>query len=227
MIDSATGELFIATGNGRWDGRTYWGDATLVLDQDATRLLANQTPDNTEELDAKDLDVGSTSPVLLGGGYVAQGGKDGRIRLLELSKMQGETAHRGGEAQIVSTPSGTRLMTAPAVLHSGSTTWLFAADQGATAAWTFTGGQLQPMWSNKNAGTSPVVAGGLLYVYDPAGALRVYDPQTGNQVASLACGPGHWNSPIVVDGKIALPEGNANNHATQGVLDIWRAASGG
>ena len=32
---------------------------------------------------------------------------------------------------------------------------------------------------------------------------------------------GHWNSPIVVDGKITLPEGNANRHATTGVLDIW------
>jgi hypothetical protein len=25
----------------------------------------------------------------------------------------------------------------------------------------------------------------------------------------------------VVDGKIALPEGNANEHASAGVLDIW------
>jgi hypothetical protein len=25
----------------------------------------------------------------------------------------------------------------------------------------------------------------------------------------------------VVDGKIALPEGNANQHASSGVLDIW------
>ena len=26
----------------------------------------------------------------------------------------------------------------------------------------------------------------------------------------------------VVDGRVALPEGNANDHTTAGVLDIWR-----
>ena len=38
----------------------------------------------------------------------------------------------------------------------------------------------------------------------------------------LPCGAGHWNSPIVADGRIALPEGNANSHRTDGILDIWR-----
>lgn len=27
VIDTASGAIFVATGNGRWDGRTYWGDA--------------------------------------------------------------------------------------------------------------------------------------------------------------------------------------------------------
>ena len=39
-------------------------------------------------------------------------------------------------------------------------------------------------------------------------------------MATLDAGPGHWNSPIVVDGRVALPEGNANDHRTTGVLDI-------
>ena len=82
------------------------------------------------------------------------------------------------------------------------------------------------MWKNRNGGTSPVVAGGLLYVYDPEGGLRVYDPAKGTQIADLESGSGHWNSPIVVDGKIALPEGNANQHASTGVLDIWSLPAG-
>lgn len=39
-------------------------------------------------------------------------------------------------------------------------------------------------------------------------------------------GPGHWESPIVIDGEIILPEGNANHRATKGVLDIWSLPSG-
>ena len=37
--------------------------------------------------------------------------------------------------------------------------------------------QLRVLWHNSHAGTSPVLAGGLLYVYDlSAGVLRVYEP---------------------------------------------------
>jgi hypothetical protein len=98
---------------------------------------------------------------------------------------------------------------------------MFAADGGGTAAWTVNGDKLVAVWKNSNGGTSPVIAGGLLYIYDPAGGLRLYEPTKGVQVTDLASGSGHWNSPIVVDGRIALPEGNANQRASSGVLDIW------
>ncbi len=224
VIDADTGEIFVASGNGPWDGRTSWGDAVLELDPGAEELVGNYTPENTEQLNARDLDVGSTSPVLLGGGYIAQGGKDGTIRLLTRELIRGKDPHRGGELQVVPTPSGGRLFTAPAVLHTSGKTWMFIADGAGTAAWTLTNGRLIDAWKNGNAGTSPVVAGGLLYVYDPAGQLRVYEPETGRQVASLECGAGHWNSPIVADGRIVLPEGPPGRRGpmTPGVIDVWR-----
>src|SRR5690348_4658446 len=43
VIDSTSGNILVATGNGLWDGSTNWGDAMLVLDPDATHLLANYT----------------------------------------------------------------------------------------------------------------------------------------------------------------------------------------
>lgn len=222
VIDSTTGDIYVATGNALWDGRNNWGDAALALDADATRLVDNYTPTNTEELSDRDADLGSTSPVLLGGGYVLQSGKDGRMRLLQFGRTRGASPRRGFEIQVVSTPSGQGLFTAPAVLHSAQTTWIFVADFGGTAAWTFNGNRLQERWKNRNGGTSPVVAGGLLYVYDPDGGLRVYDPSSGRLITTLEAGGGHWNSPIVVDGRIAVPEGSANQHRTSGVLDIWR-----
>lgn len=222
VIDSATGNIYVATGNATWDGRTNWGDAVIELSPDATRILGNYTPTNTSHLDDTDADIGSTSPVLLGGGFIAQGGKDGIIRVLSLKQIAGTTPHKGGEVQTVATPSGADLFSSPALFRSGSTTILFAADGGGTAAWSASDGHLQQIWKNDNAGTSPVVAGGLLYVYDPGGSLRVYDPATGHVVATLDAGGGHWNSPVVVDGRIALPEGSANARATHGVIDIWR-----
>jgi len=222
VVDTTTGHIFIATGNGPWNGSTDWSDATLELNADATQLLGNFTPTNTEELAQSDRDVGSTSPILLGEGLVAQGGKDGTIRLLDWQAMRGDIPHRGGEKQIVSTPSGGRMYTAGAVLHSGSVTELFVSDDNATQAWSLKEGRLVSLWKNAKGGTSPVIAGGLLYVYDPDGGLRVYVPQTGAQIAELPTGKGHWNSPIVADGRIALPEGDSNDHDEKGLLDIWR-----
>jgi outer membrane protein assembly factor BamB len=226
VIDVATGNIFVATGNGPYDGKRNWGDSTIELNPDATQMLGNYTPEDNAHLDDRDLDVGSTSPALLGGDVVAQGGKDGLIRLLSIKTIAGTTPHAGGELQSVSTPSGGRLFTALAVWRHGGDTWLFSADGGGTAAWTFQSGKLVAMWKNSKGGTSPVVAGGLLYVYSPKGALSVYDPEKGTQIAELECGKGHWNSPIVVDGKIALPEGDANQSASTGVLEIWTLPAG-
>jgi len=135
--------------------------------------------------------------------------------------MHGAAPHKGGELQTVPTPSGTDLFTAPAVWHS-TATWMFAGDNGGTAGYVFKNGRLRIAWRNRTGGTSPIVAGGLVWVYSPGGGLYVYRPTTGALVTRLDAGSGHWNSPIVVDGRVALPEGNANDHQTSGVLDIWR-----
>lgn len=221
VIDSTTGNIFVATGNGPYDGSTNWGDSIIELSADATQMLGNYTPADNMQLEDSDADLGSTSPVLLSPGIVAQGGKDGMIRTLSTASIGGTAAHVGGELQIMSTPSGSLLFTAPAVWKNNGETWMFAADNGGTAAWTFSNGTLTKMWSNYTGGTSPIVAGGLLYVYNPHGGLSVYDPVQGTQVGKLDCGSGHWNSPIAVDGRVVLPEGNANEHATSGVVDVW------
>ena len=221
VVVPGSGKLLVATGNAPWDGKEFWGDATLVLTSKA-RLVGNYSPKNTAQLNDSDLDLGSTSPVYLTSKLIAQGGKDGKIRLLSLRRLRGTRPHLGHELQIVSTPSGTDLFTAPAVWRSGKRLWLIAADNGATKAWSLRKGHLHAVWHHDNPGTSPVIAGGLLYVYDPNGGLAVYQPASGKLLTTLNSGGGHWNSPIVTDGRIALPEGNANDHDTGGTLDIWR-----
>jgi hypothetical protein len=225
VIDPATGNIFVATGNGPYNGTTDWGDSVIELDPDATRVLANYTPADNATLDGRDLDLGSTSPVLLGADALAQGGKDALIRVLGIGSLAGTDPHTGNELQTVSTPSRNMLYTAPAVWRDRAETWMFAADSGGTAAWTTSNGALKQVWSNSTAGTSPVIAGGLLYVYNPNGGLHLYDPKSGVEIADLPCGGGHWNSPIVVDGRIALPEGSANQHAATSVLDIWTTST--
>ena len=199
----------------------------LELSPNAGTLLQNWTPNDQSGLDSGDVDLGSTAPVLLGSGLAVQSGKDAKLRVLDLAKLNGKGGAgttTGGEIQTLPTPSGGGLFSAPAVWRRNGRTWLFVSDFGATAAYTLSGRKLTQAWRVSSAGTSPVVAGGLLYVFDPGGSLGVYAPTTGRRLASLDAGGGHWNSPIVTDGRIALPVGNANDHRLGGVLDIWRVS---
>jgi putative pyrroloquinoline-quinone binding quinoprotein len=228
VVEPGTGKLLVATGDGRWDGKTYWGDSMLELSPDAGKLLQNWTPTDQSGLDSGDVDLGSTAPALLGSRLAVQSGKDAKLRLLDLVKLNGKGGAgttTGGELQTLQTPSGGGLFSAPAVWRHAGRTWLLVSDFGATAAYVLTGRKLTQAWRVGNAGTSPIVAGGLLYVYEPGGSLDVYAPATGRRLASLAVDSGHWNSPIVTDGRIALPVGNANDHRPSGVLNIWRLPS--
>jgi outer membrane protein assembly factor BamB len=217
VVDPVTGYLLVATGNGPWNGKTNWGDSVIVLSADAKRMLKHWTPANQADLESQDLDLGSTAPALLAGGYVVQGGKDGKLRLLLLSRLAGADTSTGGELQTVPTPGSTDLFSEPAVWKG---TWVFLSDGAGTAAWVLRGGRLHSVWKNDNGGTSPVVAGGLLYV-EGSGGIRVYIPSSGREVANLPIGEAHWESPIVVDGRVAATEGNSNDHVESGVLNIY------
>ena len=115
-------------------------------------------------------------------------------------------------------------VTAPVVWVNRGQTHLFVADGSGTAEYVLHSGSSPRLvlgWSNGAAGTSPVLAGGLLYVYDPGGTLNVYSPASGRLLDSFSASGGHWNSPIVVGGRIVLPVGNGNDHSTSGTLYIW------
>ena len=105
-----------------------------------------------------------------------------------------------------------------------SQTTVFVADFSATAAFALRGGRLHQLWENDTPGTSPILAGGLLYVYEPEdGGIEVYEPRSSTPIAKLPGAPGHWNSPIVVDGHVIEPEGDANEHSGTGTVDILTA----
>ena len=228
--------LLVSTGNAPFDGRTDWGDSVLMLAPAAARLLQSYTPSTYKELESTDADLGSTAPALLpapGGGraprYAVQGGKDGKLRLLSLRRLNGRTGPRRAHHRRRAAGSG-RGAWRPRLHHSRR-----VAERGSRVRphrRPGRDGRLRAEWPSPPACTSsgttarPARArcsrAGLLYVYDvESGGLNVYSPRSGRRVATLTAGPGHWNSPIVVDGRIALGEGDANEHQTSGVLDIW------
>jgi len=222
VVMPKSGNLLVATGDGHFDGRTYWGDSALMLSPNASRLLHNWTPRNQAELDSGDVDLGSTAPAILGPRLAGLRGKDGLIRLLRLPALGGRLGGTGGELQTVAAPGRQGVFSTMAVQRAHGVVRLFVANDSGTWAYALRSGRLRVAWRRGEAGTSPVLAGGLLYVYEPGGRLNVFRPATGSIVTRLPAGSGHWNSPIVTDGRIALPEGNANDHSRSGVLNIYR-----
>jgi hypothetical protein len=233
VIEPGTGRILVATGNAPFNGSTNWGDSVLELSPDAKALLHNWTPTNQGQLNSNDTDVGSTAPAVLpayhGRRLAVQGGKAGVLDLLDLDRLNGTTGgpsgRTGGQIQEIPSPGGDQVFTAPAVWTRAGRVWVFVGDGAGTWGYVLTGGAAHPhlrvAWKSSSAGTSPVIAGGLLYVYDPGGALDIYLPASGHRLASLPAGGGHWNSPIVVGGRVIVPVGNSNDHATSGTLDIF------
>ena len=225
VVEPGGKSLLLDTGNATWDGRRYFGDSVLELSVTGLELEQSYAPKNQAELNEDDLDLGSSAPVLLGEDRVLVAGKDGVMRVLNLSRLDGSKPgakpRLGGEVQTLETPGDTQLYTAPAVWHHGDQTTVFLADYSATAAYAVRGGRLRPLWRNDTPGTSPIVAGGLVYVYEPEeGGIEVYAPGSSKPIAKLPGAQGHWNSPIVVDGHVIEPEVDGNRHEGTGTVDL-------
>jgi outer membrane protein assembly factor BamB len=213
------GRIFATTGNGPFGPSGHnWGDTVLALHPDGTGAggspLDSYTPVDQAYLEDDDLDLGSTAPAILpapAGSTVRhpalQGGKDGRLRLLDLDDLsgQGQPGHLGGEiGPPLAVPQGGMVLAAPAawVDARDSTTWAFVATAEGLCGLRLEAGEggeptLVAAWTHSAGATSPVVANGVLYCA-ASGSVRALDPRSGRQLwGNGQIGGIHWQSPIV------------------------------
>ena len=232
VVEPGGERILIDTGNGPWNGTTDFGDSVLELTFPGLALRQSFTPTNQEELNAGDTDLGSSAPALLGENRVVLAGKDGIMRVLVLSRLDGHppSGARAGCIRSAAKSSGSRYPGAascspPPPSGAGTATRRCSSPTNTRPRPTSCArGRLYRAWESDTPGTSPVMAGGLLYVYDPAaGGIYVYRPSSPRPIAKLPGEPGHWNSPIVVDGHVVEPEGDANDHELTGTLEIFSA----
>lgn len=232
VVVPGTHRLLVVTGNGKWDGATNWGDTVLELSPDVSSVFGAWTPANQSAMASFDVDLGSTAPALVraGGRLLGfQSGKDGEYHLLDVADLNGRghpCACLGGELRFRHRSGNVGVFSTPAVWRHRGQGWVFVSTYFDVTAFRITNGKqpkLRQVWRRNRAGSSPVLAGGLLYVYDPnAGGVNVYRPASGKRVGKLASDDGHWNSPIVVDGRVAIPVRGAGQRSATGVLTIYR-----
>lgn len=233
VVDPTDGDVFVATGNATFDanaGGQDYGDSVLALAGSDLHLLDSWTPATYQQLGQDDADLGSTAPALLPTivssttqYLLVQGGKDALLRLLNRRNLsgQGGPGHVGGELQVLSAPGNCGVYTQPLVWTDPSgAIWVFVASQCAFGAFTVvtSGGvtRLQPAWKLTLSGTTPIMAGGVLFVAT-SGNLLALDPSSGRQLwASAQSGAGgtigdiHWESPIAVGSTVYVPDQSGN-----------------
>ncbi|MEV8214804.1 cell wall-binding repeat-containing protein [Leifsonia sp. NPDC077715] len=230
--DPGTQRILFATGNSVFDGSRNWGDTVLAINPDGSGSnggpVDSYTPANYAQLNQQDADLGSTAPQVVAppaesdlSHLAVQSGKDGRIRLLNTARLGG-AGHgaTGGEVQNIAVPQGGQVLTQPANWVDGSgTSWVFIANNSGISALKLTsvGGkpELSPAWSQNVGGTTPIIAGGVLFYLSHNG-VRALNPATGAQLwtdASAGASGLHWQSPIVVNGALYFTDGGGKLRA--------------
>jgi len=237
IYDAGTDRIFMGTGNGVYDGSHNWSESVIALHPDGTggsgtdagKPLDSYTATNFQSLDNGDTDLGSTAPAILPvpansvvQHLAVQGGKDAKLRLLNLANLsgQGGPGHLGGEiGAIINVPQGGVVLTQPAVWvnPADGRTWIFVVNgngaSGLRLNFDVNGNpSLAPQWQNVQGGTSPVVANNMVFSLSGS-TIRALDPLSGNVLWSLARSGGfHWESLIVANGAVYATDGS--NHLT-------------
>jgi len=226
VYDASQDRVFFATGNGSYDGIGNWSESILAVHSDgsgnAGGPLDAYTAANYLALDGADLDLGSTAPVLLprvpGSKFAhlaIQGGKDQKLRLVNLADLsgQGGPGHLGGEiGPIVNVPQSGALLQQPAVWSSyaDGSVWTFVANSnGMSALKVVVDGSGNPslatQWQNAIASGSPIVANNL--VFATGGNVRAFDAITGTQLwGTPRAGNAHFHSPVVANGELYVTD---------------------
>ncbi len=228
IYDPATDRIYMATGNGPFDPQNHdWGDTIFSLNPDGTGHDGNPvdayTPANHHYLNAADLDLGSTAPAILPTpadctvrDLAVQGGKDMKLRLVNLADLSGGRGpgHVGGEiGKLVDVPQGGMVFTQPAVWvnPADKSTWVFVATYSGLSALKLHVDKrgmpsIKAAWRNDDEGSSPIIADNVLYC---AGShdMRAIDPTTGKLLwHDTNIGKIHWESPIVVNGVLYITD---------------------
>ena len=235
VFDPDTQRIYLATGNGTFDPANFhWGDSVLALNPDGSgngtgNPLDSYTPTNFQQLDNDDADLGSTAPALLptppGSRYphlAVQGGKDARLRLLDLDNLSGSGSpgHTGGEiGPVVNVPQGGEVLTFPAVWTNSAdgASWTFVTNDNGIAGLRVSvdssgNPTLTAVWTHGPGGSSPLIVNGILF-YASNGLVVALDPATGQHLwdsSAGSIGGIHWESPVVVNGVLYVTDESAN-----------------
>ena len=185
--------ILVATGNAPFDGRTNWGDSVLELAPTRARCCTTGRRPTRPQLNSDDVDLGSISPAVLAERRPRLASRAARTACCGSRPRSARRDHRWRWAaprrRAAADPDARRRAGCSRRPPCGGTeagrtcssptrqaprrTCSSAAPQTAAASSTGATGR---------AGTSPIVAGGLLYVFDREGVAERVRADTGRKL---------------------------------------------
>ena len=203
VIDSS-GNIWTSTGNGSSTSFNYQ-ESVIRLDSNLN-VLDYWAPSNWSSLDSGDTDLGSSMPLLLGGGLVFQIGKAGVGYLLSASSLGGTGASPVAQASVCSGSYGGGVYV-NGVIYVACSNGVHALALNTTAR-TFAPAS---GWTVSSSATGPpIFAGGLVWSAGPGnGVLYGLDPSTGATRFSASLGTfEHFTSPSAGGGRLFIANGD-------------------
>jgi outer membrane protein assembly factor BamB len=197
---AASGDLYVATGNGASNSQFDHGDSVIELSP-TLEELGYFAPTNWVQLNQGDTDLGSVGPLLLGNGELFQIGKEGVGYLLNGSNLGGI----GGEVysgQVCSSSFG-GTATDGNMVFVPCTDGLFAL--------SLSQGSFQTAWSSTGFPAGPpIVTGGTVWALDTsAGTLHGYAAATGKVLYSFEVGTvNRFTTPSFGDARVYVAAGD-------------------
>jgi Cellulose binding domain/Carbohydrate binding module (family 35)/PQQ-like domain len=224
-------------------------DGHTTLENGGGYPLDSYTPSDWAASVAADQDIGSSNIIILPTNPKSKypylgvsGGKDAKLRLYNLANLSGKggPGNLGGELAIYNAPQGglVRSEGASWINPADGSTWIFVPGDNGISGMQYVvdsagNPSLVTRWIVKNGWTtSAIVANGVLFAAVGGGehtattathTMQAINPTTGAIVWSAPIGQFHWASPIVANGVLYMPDGNAGEpfpNAT-GDLNAW------
>jgi outer membrane protein assembly factor BamB len=192
------GTIYLASGNTASRGTYDYGNSVLHLSA-SLKLIDSFAPGDWAALNSSDTDLGSTSPVLVGGNQVFQVGKSGTAYLLDAAHLGGVGGQRSAAAACDGAAMG-------GVSHDGATLYV-PCPNGVTAI-AVGGDRVSVKWTSRAATPGPpiVTPGAVWTVATGSGELVALDASTGNTLASRPIGsvPSRFTSPSAGGGRVVV-----------------------
>ena len=162
----ASGNVYVITGNGTWDGSKNFGESFLKLSSSLS-LLDWFTPDNYSSLNAGDEDLGSGGALLIPGtSLVMGGGKQGTVFVLNTGNLGHE---QSGNGQVVQQITGF----ASDEIHGGPVYWNSAANGQLIYDWANNDHLKSFKFNGTTVGTTPFQTSSATSGGSPGGFLSI------------------------------------------------------